>query len=385
MARRLATVESVSASADRLAIMAAAAFTMVAVMLGVSTGYRVADVDELVYRNTVVAMRAGAGYYPAMRDALVEKEGAPPSQIRSVRPPALYLALARFPEGSWRYLAGAAYLAILLLAWRLGRPLHPYGGPIAVLLAGVWVLGAAYYLFLHAELWGLPFLLAGALAMRNNRWALAALAIAGAAVLREIYVLPLLIGLAMAPRRRAWVAAVLAVGALGAVHAGLAARILDPHGKEAAFGSSGLGLHYILSALSPSSQPLGWLVGIAGGTLGAVGLRRRWEEDPAARLLLTFTAAMVPLTVFLGREYWALAFGPAVACFAPAGAVVRDALAVPARRSRVKDVERVASAPVGQVAGQREPLTLAARPGGRRLAEAHAAHAHVDQGGHPEP
>ena len=305
--------------ADRIAVIAAVCLALVATILGVRTGYRVVDVDEVVYRNTLVSMRAGAGYYPAMRDALVEKEGAPPSQIRSVRPPTLYLALARFPEGSWRYLAGTAYLAILLLAWRLGRPLHQFGGPIAVLLTGTWVLGSAYYLFLHAELWGLPFLLAGALALRNSRWALAALAIAAAAVLREIYVLPLLIGVAVAPRRRAWVAAVVVVGGLAVLHAGLAADIQDPQGREAAFGKSGLGLGYILSALSPSSQPLGWLLGIAGGVLGAVGLRRRWAEDAAARLLLPFAAAMAPLTVFLGREYWGLAFGPAVACFAPAG------------------------------------------------------------------
>ena len=305
--------------ADRVAVLAALALAVVATVLGIRTGYRTVDVDEVVYRDTMVAMRHGAGYYPAMRDALAAKEGAPPSQIRSVRPPALYLALARVPERTWRYLAAAPYLAIVILAWRLGRPLHPYGGPIAVLLAGMWVVGAAQFLFLHAELWGLPFLLAGALAMRNQRWALAALAVATAALLREIYVLPLLIGLAVAPRRRAWVAAAVVVGALGAVHAVMAADILDPQGKEAAFGKSGLGLRYILSALSPSDQPLGWVLGVAGGVLGVVGLRRRWNEDAAARLVLPFAAIMVPLTVFLGREYWGLAFGPAVACFAPAG------------------------------------------------------------------
>lgn len=311
--------------ADRIAVVAALCLALVTTIFGVRTGYRIVDVDEVVFRNTLVAMRDGAGYYPAMRDALVKKEGAPPSQIRSVRPPALYLALSRFPEGSWRWLAGAAYLAVLLLAWRLGRPLHPYGGPIAVFLAGMWMLGASEVLFLHAELWGLPFVLAGALALRNSRWALAALALAVAAVVREIYVLPLLIGLVVAPRRRAWVAAVAVAGALLAVHAGLAADILDPQGREAAFGKSGLSVRYILSALSPSDQPLGWVLGVVGGVLGAVGLRRRWGGDPAARLLLPFAAAMVPLTVLLGREYWGLTFGPAVACFAGAGLVALQA------------------------------------------------------------
>ena len=27
---------------------------------------------------------------------------------------------------------------------------------------------------------------------------------------------------------------------------------------------------------------------------------------------------LVPLTIFAGREYWGLAFGPAVACYVPA-------------------------------------------------------------------
>ncbi len=303
--------------ADRIAVVAAICLALVATALGIRTGYRTVDVDEVVYRNAVVAMQHGDGYYPAMREALVAKEGAPPSQIRSVRPPTLYVLLARFPERSWRYLVSAIYLAVLLLAWRLARPLHPHGGPIAVVLVGMWALGSAPLLFLHTELWGLPFLLAGALAMRNQRWALAALALATAAALREIYVLPLLIGLVVAPRRRAWVAAVVVVAGLGLLHAGLASDILSPDGREAAFGKSGLGPRYVLSALSPSDRPLGWLLGMGGGALGLVALRRRWATDAAARTLLPFVAVMVPLTVFIGREYWGLAFGPAVACYAP--------------------------------------------------------------------
>ncbi len=298
-------------------MLLAVLLALTATLLGVRTGYRTVDVDEVVYHDTLVAMAHGQGYYPAMRDALVRKEGAPPTQIRSVRPPTLYLVLARVPGAWWRYLVGGVYLAVLLLAWRLGRPLHRYGGPIAVLLSGMWVLGAAPLLFLHTELWGLPFLLAGALALRNGRWALAAAAVATAALLREIYVIPLLIGLVVAPRRRPWWIAVAIVGALGLVHAGLAAEILAAHGREAKFGASGLSPYYVLSALSPSDRPFGWLVGTVGGVLGFVGMRRRWTTDAAARLLLPFAALMVPLTVLIGREYWGLAFGPAIACYAP--------------------------------------------------------------------
>lgn len=307
------------ARADRISILAAICFTLVATALGLHTGYRTVDVDEVVFQRTLVAMQDGRGYYPAMRDALVDKEGAPPSQVRSVRPPTLYLLLSRFPADSWRYLVGSVYLAVLLMAWRLARTTHRYGGPLAVLMCGMWMLGAAEVLFLHTELWGLPFLLAGALAMRHRRWALAAVAVALAAVLREIFVLPLLVGLVISPRRRPWVVAVVVVGALGILHAVLASDILVPDGREAAFGKSGLSPSYILSALSPSDRPLGWVLGMVGNALGFLGLQRWRKDDLAARLVLPFALVMVPLTIFLGREYWGLAFGPAVACFAPAG------------------------------------------------------------------
>jgi hypothetical protein len=308
-------------SGDRVSVILAVLLALAAMLLGVRTGYRTLDVDEVVYHDTVVAMAHGEGYYPAMRDALVRKEGSPPTQIRSVRPPTLYLVLARFPASSWRYMVGGVYLAILLLAWRLGRPLHPAGGPAAVLLTGMWVLGAAPLLFLHTELWGLPLLMAGALACRRERWAVAAALVAGAALLREIYVIPLVIGLIMSPRRRPWWIAAGVVGALALVHASLAREILSAHGKEAPFGASGLSPRYILSTLSPSDRPLGWLLGLIGGILGFAGLRDRWDADPAARLLLPFAAVMVPLTVLIGREYWAVAFGPAVVCFAAAARV----------------------------------------------------------------
>ena len=307
-------------SADSASVVLALLLAVAATVIGVRTGYRTVDVDEVVFHRTTVAMADGRGYYPAMRDALVQKEGVPPSQIRSIRPPTLYLVLSRFPTGSWRYLVGGVYLAVLLLAWRLGRPLHPHGGPMAVVLSGYWILGAAPLLFLHTELWGIPLLMAGAVAFRQGRCVMAAAALAGAAVVRELYVIPLLLGLALAPRRRAWWVAVGAVAALVLLHAGLAADVLSEKGREASFGASdGLSVQYALNAVSPSDRPAGWVIGMAGGVLGVLGLRRRWDVDGAARLLLVTAAVMVPLAIFLGRNYWGLTFGPAVACFAPAG------------------------------------------------------------------
>ena len=60
------------------------------------------------------------------------------------------------------------------------------------------------------------------------------------------------------------------------------------------------------------------MIGIPSLVLGFFGLAQRWREDAGARLLLPFAAVMVLLTVLVGREYWSLTFGPALACFVPA-------------------------------------------------------------------
>src|SRR4051794_15307205 len=177
-------------------------------------------------------MEHGAGYYRAMRVALVRKEGAPPSQVRSVRPPTMFLLVRPFPRSSWRWIVGLVYLAVLLLAWRLSRVMAPWGGPVGVALSGVWLFGAAPRLYLHSELWGLPFLLGGALAMRSERWSVAAGLLAGAVLFRETYAVAFVAGLLWTERRRPfWIAATVLV-VLGGVHVWLAQAALSPHGKE---------------------------------------------------------------------------------------------------------------------------------------------------------
>jgi hypothetical protein len=94
--------------------------------------------------------------------------------------------------------------------------------------------------------------------------------------------------------------------------------VLADQGREAPFGQSGHGLRYVLSALSPSDRIFGWVIGIPSLVLGFFGLWQRWGEDDGARLLLPFAGVMVLLTVLVGREYWSLTFGPALACYVPA-------------------------------------------------------------------
>jgi hypothetical protein len=298
--------------------MLALLLAVVAVVVGLRTGYRELDVDEVVYRQTLVAMHHGEGYYKAMRAALVRKEGAPPTEVRSVRPPTMFLVLYRLPTSSWRWVVGIVYLAILLLACRLAPPDEPWMRPAAVVLAGLWILGAAPLLFLHSELWGLPFLLGGAVAFRRRRWGAAAALLAAAVLFRETYAVAFLAGLVLAERRRPFLAATAVLAGLAGLHVVLAQEALSAHGREPAFGASGLSAHYVLSTLSPADRPLAWVVGLLADAAGVTALVRRQHRDLGARLVLTTAAILIPAAIFFGRQYWGITFGVALACFAPA-------------------------------------------------------------------
>jgi hypothetical protein len=293
-----------------------------ALVIGLRAGDTNPDTDELVYRRTLISMQHGEGYYTAMRSALVRKEGAPPSQVRSVRPPTMFLLLRPFPPSSWRWLVGIVFLAILALAWRLSRVMAPWAGPVAVALSGVWLFAAAPRLYLHSELWGLPFLLGGALAMRSQRWSVAAACLAAAVLFRETYAVAFVAGLLWTGRRRPFWMAAAALVVLGGVHVWLAQAALSPHGKENALHNGTLGLRFVLNVISPVDEPLGWALGVAGTVLGAIGFAVRWADDRGARVLAVTAALLVPATIAVGREYWALTYGIGIACYAPAGLVV---------------------------------------------------------------
>src|SRR5207247_2613662 len=111
----------------KAAAVLAIAFAVVSVFSGLRTGNKVLDTDEAVYQHTLREMRAGRGYYRAMSDALVIKEGARPDSVRAIRPPTEFLLLRWLPEKSWRWVVGIVYLAVLIGLARLGEPYGPYG------------------------------------------------------------------------------------------------------------------------------------------------------------------------------------------------------------------------------------------------------------------
>jgi hypothetical protein len=302
---------------DAVAVALAGVLAVMALTVGLRTGLDTVDVDEAVYLRTLWAMQDGEGYYDAMSAALVQKEGAPPSQIRSVRPPTLFLALAPFPEGAWRWLSGGIVLATLLMAWRVARAASPVAGPLAVVLVGVWMLTAFPLLFLHAELWGLPLVLGGVLAVRDRRFVLGAGLLAGAVVTRELYLVYLVGALIWVPARKPFVVALGALGILGAVHVALTSRILDPAGREADFGNEA-GWRHALTALSPAGGPTMWAIGVVCVTVGLVVLvrARRGPHAVEARVVLSGAVPLLVAATTIGRTYWTLTFAPILACYA---------------------------------------------------------------------
>jgi len=303
---------------DRWAVVAAIALALTATISGVRTGYREMDVDEVVYVHTLHSMQHHEGYYEAMRDALVKKEGAPPSAARAIRPPPLYLILRWFPERSWRWLAGLAFLASLLLVARLGRPFGTYGGLVAVVLAGLWLVASAPLLFLHGEIWGLPFLIGALLYVRRDDDWRAVACVVGAVLFRELYAVMLGIGFVLRRRRVPWLAGLVVVAALAAVHVALAAHVLSKTGHQVRLGNDPRTLGFVLRAMGLGDRPaISWLA-IPIFAAAVTGATRVRTTDAAARLILPFAAVMFAAAVYATRIYWTLTFAPALAAWAPA-------------------------------------------------------------------
>jgi len=299
---------------DGAALLLAVAFVALALLVGFRAESGTTwDVDERVYHDTLESMHAGQGPYEALRDALIEKEGAPPSNPRAYRPPTLWYIQATVPVDALRWAVAAPFTVMLWAAWRIGRPHGPWGGPISVGLVGFWIIGASPLLYLHHEVWGAPLLMAG-LAVVDRRPRLAAVLLGAATAVRELFASAFAVGLVLHRRSRTWwaVAAALAVGA--AVHLIVASRYLDPDGVQPALAWDGLQLN----SIAPAGSASGVAVGIIGGALGLAGaaiLARRGSDS--GRIALVHAALGLLVSITVGREYWGLAWGPAIACYAP--------------------------------------------------------------------
>jgi len=318
---------------DVAAVVLALALAFAATVIGVRTGWHPADADEIVYRDTLVLMRHRAGFYDAQRQALILKEHAPPTSVRAIRPPTIYLVLRWFPPSSWRWLVGLVYLADLLLVWRLARAHGPPAGLLAVAVAGIWVLGFTMYLFLHAEVWGLPFFLAGLLAVRREKpWAAAALFLVAASI-RELYVVGLLGGIlftltAGGSRRHSralpWLTGLAAGAALYAVQVALSLGVLSARGYNARFGNEHRTLSFLLRLVAPINSGPGELFGVAATVLGIAGCARLARRDAAAAVAGTGSVALLLASVWATRVYWSACWALPIAAFLPAALGISD-------------------------------------------------------------
>ena len=287
-----------------------------------STPSTVRDVDEIVYVDTLVAMHDGADYYPAMRDALVAKEGESPTQVRSFRTPVVFWTLSGVPVSLWRVLAGFAFASSIALGAHLAKPFGPYAPPLAAAGIGLMAISYSQHLYLHAEVWALPWILAGLVALRQRGAAAPWLMAFGLAV-RELFALLFLFSIVKSwtvdkAQRRWWIAAGALVSAFGAYHGYRASGYVEATGYEASFGNEKMNLNFLLSAVSPGDSPFSWAIGIVLLGAGTKGLLNVRKTDPIATVVAGHLFLMVPLTLVLGRVYWGFTFVPLLAIYAPA-------------------------------------------------------------------
>ena len=194
------------------------------------------------------------------------------------------------------------------------------------MIAFVWLAPASPYLFLHAELWGLPFFLAGLWNARQGRDGAAAALIGGAALVRELFAPALLIGL-IVRRRREWFYANL--GFIGAmlIHMILASRVLLASGSDPELSNVPISPALIFQVIGPGTTALSVIVGMVVLGLGIPGLFRHARlDDASARMLLPFALVLVAAGIVATRIYWSLTWGPALAAFVPSGVMVLAAM-----------------------------------------------------------
>jgi hypothetical protein len=261
-------------------------------------------VDQVINRETVHSMRAGAGYYPAMDKAL-RRHGGPVSSVRAFRMPTLFLLwrVLPGPRAVWLLFVGlVAVTAFLFLDLTSAPVIVPFVAWYLLNAARPHIGGAWVDQDLIVELWVVP-LVAGMWWMwRRTKWGGAAALAAGATLVRELAAGLVAGGLLAAQVLRRprwpWLAAGGAVVAGLVLQSALAASRLVAHGNEIALLGTG-GPDRVATMMGVGLRhplilgPLVWIL--------AVG---RLATDRELRLLFLFYVTL-PLTGFLvGRDYW---------------------------------------------------------------------------------
>jgi hypothetical protein len=145
--------------------------------------------DLIAYKRTVELMREGQGYYPAMTQALEETSG-PPSTVTAYRTPTIFWL--------WRW-TGLSWPLVFLVIVSCGVLVGILSWPLAGLAVAFWLVVTAFppgsEQWGYQEPWAVLPLLLGLVAVRKDRWALAAIAVLVAGLIRETTALALVGGL----------------------------------------------------------------------------------------------------------------------------------------------------------------------------------------------
>jgi hypothetical protein len=261
------------------------------------------------YRLTVQRMQEGEGYYEAMSSSLLR----PPSNVRSLRLPTIFV-LWRFIGLSWPLTLVVIVVSGLLIA-RLADPIIGF-------LAVLWLALTAYSfvneMWTEVEFWALPLVLGSILAIRRDRWTLAACLMLAAACIRELAAPCLLMGIFVAHRAdrpvRPWALCLAAWVVYYALHMVMAAPWLDPTGSEfPLIGTGGLRGFLIMSGAG---------LGLIGPVVVGAGI---WRSRLRSECWLVLPLVVgIPLAgFFVWRLYWP------ILCFP-----VAAALLMPSSRTR---------------------------------------------------
>jgi hypothetical protein len=159
------------------------------------------NLDLTSYQETVYRMRDGRDYYLAMTQGLAAQGVGPVSKLYAYRLPTVFW-LWRVCCFSWP----ATFIVVVVIGILVGLATMPIIG-----LMTIWWLGAALHAFGveqwgFVEIWAVPFAVASVLAIRKERWVLAALMALSAALVREQALLLILGGLlaALVYKRFLW-------------------------------------------------------------------------------------------------------------------------------------------------------------------------------------
>jgi len=261
------------------------------------------DVDMAVYHRTVEQMRTGADYYTAMSDAMREAGIGPASKVTSFRLPTIFVVW-RWCCFSWAW----ALIVVLVTGVLVGIAAFPLVGLAVMLWLAAVLHPVSVEQWAFVEAWALPTLVGALVAIRADRWTVAAILALGAAVIREQAALVLVGGLAAAVVSRKpkapWLLALGAFAGFLAWHAMQVQPFLVDAGVDIPLLGGG-GVGSILAMAGPSSSVLGLAV-----VCWAIWRARFRPEWWAAIPILV----LIPLAGTLtSRTYWGLLVLPLAA------------------------------------------------------------------------